>query len=104
MQNRCYANRAWDGAVRDICEQYGIAYQGFSLLTANRQITSDPTVADMAQRMGCTPAQVVFAFAVGEGIIPLTGTTSSMHMDQDLQALERVLDEDDAALLQSAGL
>src|SRR4051794_18780081 len=36
VQNRCYANRGWDRDVRKICRDHGITYQGFSLLTANR--------------------------------------------------------------------
>ena len=36
VQNRCYAKTGWDRAVRTLCREQGIAYQGFSLLTANR--------------------------------------------------------------------
>ena len=36
VQNRCYAARGWDRDVRAFCAASGLAYQGFSLLTANR--------------------------------------------------------------------
>ncbi|HSS00747.1 MAG TPA: aldo/keto reductase, partial [Kofleriaceae bacterium] len=36
VQNRCYAERGWDRAVRAVCDERGIVYQAFSLLTANR--------------------------------------------------------------------
>ena len=38
VQNRCYAALGWDKDVRDICRSHGIIYQGFSLLTANREV------------------------------------------------------------------
>ena len=37
VQNRCFAAVGWDKEVREICQAQGIIYQGFSLLTANRQ-------------------------------------------------------------------
>lgn len=40
VQNRCYANQGWDSAVRAICKEKGIIYQGFSLLTANFHLQS----------------------------------------------------------------
>ena len=36
VQNRCYAARGWDRDVRAFCAASGLAYQGFSLLTANQ--------------------------------------------------------------------
>jgi len=38
VQNRCFAALGWDRAVREICQTNGIIYQGFSLLTANREV------------------------------------------------------------------
>src|SRR5262245_32807037 len=36
VQNRCHAKRGWDRRVRQFCAANGVVYQGFSLLTANR--------------------------------------------------------------------
>jgi diketogulonate reductase-like aldo/keto reductase len=63
-------------------------YQAFSLLTANAGALRSRAVADAAARTGRTAAQVVFAFALAVGMIPLTGTTSAAHMREDLAALE----------------
>ncbi|MBX9658191.1 MAG: aldo/keto reductase, partial [Nitrospiraceae bacterium] len=38
VQNRCYAAFGWDKEVRDLCRANQIIYQGFSLLTANREV------------------------------------------------------------------
>ena len=85
VQNRCYASHGWDRDVREICQAQGIIYQGFSLLTANREVLADPDIRAIAKRLGTSPAQVVFRFAMQIGMLPLTGTTSEQHMKEDLQ-------------------
>lgn len=86
VQNRCYAMLAWDKEVRGICQVHGMIYQGFSLLTANRQVLGDPDIRAIAKRLGTGPQQVIFRFAMQLGMLPLTGTTSEQHMKEDLQA------------------
>ncbi|HEX8953464.1 MAG TPA: aldo/keto reductase [Polyangia bacterium] len=87
VQNRCYARDRWDGQVRAFCRAHDVAYQGFSLLTANRRELATPRVARLAERHGCTVAQLIFRFAVDAGMVPLTGTSDATHMRQDLDAL-----------------
>ncbi|MBY0515254.1 MAG: aldo/keto reductase [Gemmataceae bacterium] len=87
VQNRCYAARGWDRDIRAFCAANGIAYQGFSLLTANRQVLAHPALLRAATRLGVTPAQVVFRFALDVGMLPLTGTTDAAHMRADLDVL-----------------
>jgi diketogulonate reductase-like aldo/keto reductase len=84
VQNRCYARLGWDREVRRFCRERGIIYQGFSLLTANKQVLRDDVVTGLAASAGATPAQVVFAFARAVGMLPLTGTSDAEHMRQDL--------------------
>jgi diketogulonate reductase-like aldo/keto reductase len=91
VQNRCYAVLAWDKEVREICQTHGIIYQGFSLLTANRQVLAAPEVQQIARRLGATPAQIIFRFAMQIGMLPLTGTTSQEHMIEDLKAEQLTL-------------
>src|SRR6185503_3544589 len=75
VQNRCYAKTGWDQLARQVCKQHGITYQGFSLLTANRQVLAHRGVGELAKRYAKTPAQIVFRFAQQIGMLPLTGTT-----------------------------
>jgi diketogulonate reductase-like aldo/keto reductase len=91
VQNRCYAVLAWDKEVREICQTHDIIYQGFSLLTANRQVLAAPEVQQIARRLHATPAQIIFRFAMQIGMLPLTGTTSQDHMVEDLQAEQLTL-------------
>lgn len=92
VQNRCYAARGWDRAVRQFCTANSIVYQGFSLLTANREALAHPTMSQIAKRHGRTAGQIVFRFALDVGMLPLTGTTNADHMRADLDVLEFQLD------------
>ena len=87
VQNRCYAATRWDADVRAFCTDYGIVYQGFSLLTANAIELRSARMQELARRVRRTPAQLVFRFAIQVGMLPLTGTTDSRHMRDDLAAL-----------------
>jgi diketogulonate reductase-like aldo/keto reductase len=84
VQNRCYARIGWDVEVRSFCQHHGIVYQGFSLLTANRDEVAHPSLRARAAALGCTVPALVFAIARHAGIWPLTGTTSAEHMRDDL--------------------
>ncbi|HZU21566.1 MAG TPA: aldo/keto reductase [Terriglobales bacterium] len=87
VQNRCFARSGWDRDVRELCRDHGIAYQGFSLLTANSEVAHHRVIAALVEKLGASAAQIVFAFARGIGIVPLTGTSSLDHMKQDLASL-----------------
>jgi diketogulonate reductase-like aldo/keto reductase len=84
VQNRCYATQGWDRAIREFCTANGLIYQGFSLLTANRNSLAYPEIARIARRYGRTPSQITFRFALDVGMLLLTGTTSAPHMREDL--------------------
>lgn len=101
VQNRCYANRGWDRAVREICRKSGILYEGFSLLTANPHVLRHPLVVAMAKRVGCQPEQVVFRFAMQVGMVPLTGTTAESHMREDLSVYDIELTADEVRFIES---
>jgi diketogulonate reductase-like aldo/keto reductase len=104
VQNRCYAALGWDKEVRDICRAHGIIYQGFSLLTANREVFAEPGVRAIAQRLGAGLAQVVFRFAMQIGMLPLTGTTNQQHMKEDLQAEQLALTAEDMQVIETIGV
>ena len=101
VQNRCFAQLGWDRDVRAFCAQRSIVYQGFSLLTANREVLGDPFVAGIAAREKATIPQVVFAFARAVGMLPLTGTSSAEHMRQDLASATVTLSADEVQAIES---
>ena len=101
VQNRCFAALAWDKQIREICQAHDIIYQGFSLLTANREVLVDPQVQQIARRLGATSAQIIFRFAMQVGMLPLTGTTSQQHMREDLEAERLTLSSDEIELIET---
>jgi diketogulonate reductase-like aldo/keto reductase len=101
VQNRCFARHGWDRAVRAFCRERGVVYQGFSLLTANRAVLTHPLVAGIAAREGATPPQVIFRFALGVGMLPLTGTSDPTHMAQDLASGRLTLSPDEVRSIES---
>jgi diketogulonate reductase-like aldo/keto reductase len=104
VQNRCFARTRWDEDVRAFCAANDIVYQGFSLLTANREVLASPRVRDIARRHGRTLAQVVFRFALEIAMMPLTGTSDSQHMREDLDVFGFALSEDEHKIVLEAGM
>ncbi len=103
VQNRCYASLGWDAAVRAICYQEGVVYQGFSLLTANVPVLRGRVVQDIARSHRRTPAQVIFRFALEVGMIPLTGTSDPRHMAEDLEVYAFELTRAEVHAIERAG-
>lgn len=100
VQNRCYAERAWDREVREFCLANHIIYQGFSLLTANRSMLADPELKKIAKRHQRTVNQIVFRFALDVQMLPLTGTTDANHMKEDLDVFDFRLNEAEIQLIE----
>ncbi len=104
VQNRCYAQTGWDKSIRNFCEDNGIIYQGFSLLTANMDYFQHPKFLEIMKKNQLTTAQLVFAFARQIGMIPMTGTTNPKHMDEDIYSLEVKLPLTDVTFLELIAL
>ena len=104
VQNRCYATRGWDGSVRQFCAAKGMIYQGFSLLTANREAMARPELARIAARHGRSVSQVVFRFALEVGMVLLTGTTDAEHMRADLDIFDFRLESEEVARIEGLAL
>ena len=103
VQNRCYAAFGWDQEVRALCRTHNLIYQGFSLLTANREVFIEPAIRAMAAKYQTGLAQIVFRFSQQIGMLPLTGTTNQQHMAEDLQCERFTLSPDELALIETIG-
>ncbi len=101
VQNRCYAEQCWDRDVREFCIENGIVYQGFSLLTANRQVLNDRRVQNIAKKYSRTVPQIIFCFSKQIGMLPITGTTSEIHMREDLDSFGLELTADEMEILEN---
>src|SRR5437764_13401654 len=103
VQNRCLARAGWDAEVRALCRTHGIIYQGFSLLSGNRQILVKPRVTEIARYYHKTVPQIVFRFAVQLGMLPLTGTTDGAHMRHDVDVFDFTLTSDETEAMLALG-
>jgi len=101
VQNRSFARLGWDREVRSFCQQRKIVYQGFSLLTANREVLQHPPLIALAAQMNATASQLVFSFARAVGMLPLTGTSSADHMQEDLASLNLALPPEVVRVIES---
>ena len=111
-------------AVLDACKELGVAFvafspvaRGFLCNTLTEVTTLDPkdirramprfapdnyaanlqllpAYLQVAQDVGCTPAQLAIAWLLhrGEHIIPIPGTTSLSHLTEDLEAVNVTID------------
>lgn len=104
VQNRCYAIRGWDYHVRRFCAANEIIYQGFSLLTANRDVLASRELTQIARRYGKAVTQVVFRFATDVGMLPLTGTTDASHMRMDLDIFDFQLEAEEIERIERIAL
>ncbi len=104
VQNRCYAVRRWDGSIREFCAANDMIYQGFSLLTGNREVMARSELVKIAKRHGRTVSQIVFRFALDVGMLPLTGTTDANHMRMDLDVFDFELEPEEVQTIERLGL
>lgn len=95
LQNRFYADSGYDRELRAFCRQHGVVYQSFWTLTANRTVLAHATLQAIALQTGKSAEQIFFRYLTQRGIVPLTGTTSAQHMQQDLAIFKFVLTEAD---------
>jgi len=84
LQNRFYAKTGYDVDLRKLCAEHGARYQSFWTLTANPKALGDPRLRAIAAHHAITPEQAFFRALMQDGIVPLTGTSSREHMQQDL--------------------
>ncbi|KAF5386151.1 hypothetical protein D9615_002598 [Tricholomella constricta] len=84
VQNRWYEGNEWDPLVHSYCSANDAMYQSFWTLSGSPSLLTHPALLKVAAASACTPEQAVFKFAQQEGIIPLSGTTSTLHMQQDV--------------------
>ncbi len=99
IQNRFYRETGFDVGLRRWCLEQGIVYQGFWVLTANPHILANSKVQTMAGKYGKTEAQLFFRYLNQLNVVPLTGTCSVQHMQQDLNIFDFVLTDEELELV-----
>jgi len=85
VQNRFYQETGYDKQMRQWCQENKLIYQSFWTLTANPHLLAHDILRSAAQTYQKTVIQIFFRFLTQIGIVPLTGTCSSLHMKEDLE-------------------
>lgn len=99
VQNRFHAQNGYDGDIRAFCRSEGLVYQSFWTLSANPQLLGSATVLALAAAYARTPAQILFRYLIQREVVPLTGTTSALHLRESLAVFDFALEPDDCAAI-----
>jgi diketogulonate reductase-like aldo/keto reductase len=101
VQNRFYAESGYDIDFRVWCDEKGITYQSFWSLTANPHILGSQTVIGLGRKYAKTEAQIFYRYLRHKGIVPLIGSTSKDHIDEDLAIFSFELKPDEVEAISS---
>lgn len=88
VQNRFYAQSGYDKTIREFCKENGIIYQSFWSLTANPHILNSQVLINLSKKYNKEVTLIFYRFLNHIGITPLNGTTSKIHMIEDLEIME----------------
>ena len=93
LQNRFYRDSNYDKVLREFCTQNEITYQSFWSLSANPNILASDEVVSIAKKYDKSAPQILYKFLNQINITPLNGTTSKVHMKEDLEIIHFDLEE-----------
>ncbi|MBA3238996.1 MAG: aldo/keto reductase [Parachlamydiaceae bacterium] len=101
LQNRFYNETDYDKMMRAWCHEKEIYYQSFWSLTANPHLLIHPLLRNIASTRSLTEAQIFFRFLNQMQIIPLIGTCSDKHMQEDLSIFDFTLTAQELDMIHS---
>ncbi|MFP4623317.1 MAG: aldo/keto reductase [Gemmatimonadota bacterium] len=92
--------RDWDDVV-EYCERQGIAFIPWRPLNAGPLAEADGPLSDIPERLGATPAQIALAWLLhrSPAMLPIPGTSSIAHLEENTAAASLRLDEPTMARL-----
>jgi pyridoxine 4-dehydrogenase len=101
VQNRYNLSDRRSQEVLDACERDGLAFLPWHPLATGELARRDGSVEEVAQAHGATPAQVALAWLLQRSpvTLPIPGTSSIAHFDENVEARELELSDDDVRTL-----
>lgn len=99
VQNRfSLAQRSWDAMV-DVCERAGVAFLPWYPLAAGDLPARRLRLGPVADRHGATPAQIALAWLLARSpaMLPIPGTSSLAHLEENVAAAALRLTDADLA-------
>lgn len=76
-------------------EEYGIITEAWSPLARAGKLMDEPVIRDIASRYHRTPAQIVLAWAIARGAVPIPKASSIERQEENLHAAHIRLDDED---------
>lgn len=99
VQNRFYAQSGYDTELREWCLSKEIVYQSFWSLTANPNLLGSDIIIRAAQKYLKTQPQILYRYLCHKNIVPLIGSTSAVHLQQDLEIFTFKLTKDEISVI-----
>ncbi|PHH89249.1 hypothetical protein CDD83_6440 [Cordyceps sp. RAO-2017] len=91
VQNRFHDRTRFEADIRRLCRDRDIVFQSFWTITANASLVQSAPVAQVARKAGVQPVPAFYSLVLGLGNVAiLDGTTSEVHMVEDLEGIEKV--------------
>lgn len=90
VQNRFYADTAYDVPLRRFCAERGIQYQSFWTLTGNPRLARSMPVRAVAEKAEVGVPVALYALVMELGVTVLNGTTNQERMREDLDGVMKV--------------
>jgi pyridoxine 4-dehydrogenase len=105
VQNRYSVSDRGHEPVLEACEREGLAFLPWFPLSAGRAAGARGPVEAIASRHGATPVQVALAWLLARSpvMLPIPGTSSVEHLEENLAAAALELDEAELEALGSLG-
>ncbi|MCL3777636.1 MULTISPECIES: aldo/keto reductase [unclassified Actinomyces] len=86
--------------IRTKLADTGIVYEGwYPLGHGDKTLLEEPAIVAAAERAGASPAQVVLAWEVAEGVVVFPKTLNPTHMAENLAALNVALTDEEIAAI-----
>jgi aryl-alcohol dehydrogenase-like predicted oxidoreductase len=100
VQNRYNVDDRGSEAVVDLAEELGFAFIPWAPVGGNRP-GEGAALRSVAERHGATPVQVAIAWQLARSprMLPIPGTSSVAHLEENVAAAALNLDDDDLAAL-----
>ena len=97
VQNRYNLTDGSSEDVLDHCTAHGIGFIPWAPISAGELAAPGGPVHEAAKRLGATPGQVALAWLLrrSPAMLPIPGTGSIAHLEENLAAAELELDDDD---------
>ena len=84
--------------LMEACARHGVTVVGYSSLGTGRHL-SDPTVVDIAERVGRTPAQVLLRWCLQRDALVIPKSTHRERIEENARLFDFTLSDEDMAAL-----